>query len=134
MAKDKKTYSIPTDSQTAMASEPVIACNSVSAQNQIVLTIPEGIEAEPLREKVNAYYDVLLKDVLREQIFRDTLDKWLDHTGVYSGPNLCWDNAPFRQIQSMGQGALEMIDRASDSLPEYTHRHLGWLKEKLKEV
>ena len=134
MAKGKDTYTLPTDSQTTMASEPVVAYASQSLQEHIVLTVPRGLDAEPLRQKVNAYYETLLKDVMREQMLRNALDKWLDHTGFYSGPNLCWDNEYFHQIQSMGAEVLSMVDEAFVSYPEYTHRHLGWLKRKLQEV
>lgn len=134
MEEQDKTYKLPTDSQPAMVGETAVAYAEQSSQGHIILTIPQGVDAEPLREKVKTYYDALLKDVLQEQLFRNTLEKWLEHTGVYSGPNLCWDNEPFRQIQSMGAGVITMIDRASRNLPEYTHRHLGWLKSKLLEV
>lgn len=109
MAKDKKTYSIPTDSQTVMASEPVVAYNSMSAPNQIVLTIPEGIEAEPLREKVNAYYETLLHESILEQRFNYHYDRWILDTGPLSSIHAIIDNEHFRQIVKMGKPAVPYI-------------------------
>lgn len=133
MVTEKKRYAdVDDDSQPTMASEPVANYAPSTASNRIVLNIPEGIDAEPLREKVNAYYETLLQECVVEQEFKRNLDNWLFCTGMYSGPNLCWDNEPFRRIESMGQIVLPMIDRARNNYPDYTRRHLGWLKRKLE--
>ncbi|MBQ0143224.1 MAG: hypothetical protein KBT06_10615 [Prevotellaceae bacterium] len=133
MVTEKKRYAdVDDDSQPTMASEPVANYAPSTASNRIVLNIPEGIDAEPLREKVNAYYETLLQECVVEQEFKKNLDNWLFCTGMYSGPNLCWDNEPFRRIESMGQIVLPMIDRARNNYPDYTRRHLGWLKRKLE--
>lgn len=133
MVTEKKRYAdVDDDSQPTMASEPVANYAPSTASNRIVLNIPEGIDAEPLREKVNAYYEALLQECVVEQEFKKNLDNWLFCTGMYSGPNLCWDNEPFRRIESMGQIVLPMIDRARNNYPDYTRRHLGWLKRKLE--
>lgn len=133
MATENKIYKyFDNDSQATIASEPVADCTPSTAPNRIVLNIPEGIDSEPLREKVNAYYEMLLQECIAEQEFRQNLDNWLFCTGMYSGPNLCWDNEPFRRIESMGQMALSMMDRICDNYPDYTHRHLGWLRRKLE--
>lgn len=132
MAKDNKKYTIDDDSQSMMVGEPAAVYASRSEQNRIVLTVPEGIDAEPLREKVNAYYHAILHEYIVEQEFRKNLDNWLYCTGMYSGPNLCWDNAPFRSLESMGSIALPMIDRIRVDYPDYTQRHIGWLRRKLE--
>lgn len=132
MATDDKTYTYPADTEPAMACEDVATYTAQQSHEQIILTVPHGMDAEPLRKKVNAYYDAILHDYTVEQKFRKTLDNWLFCTAMYSGPNLCWDNEPFRQIESMGRTALSMIEKVMDSYPDSSHRHLGWLRRKLQ--
>lgn len=132
MAKDNKKYSIPTDTQPAMASESMATYTSLPAQEHIILTIPQGVDAAPIREKVNTFFDSLLHECIVEQEFRSNLDKWLYCTGMYSGPNLCWDNEPFRRLESMGRITLPMIDKVRNDYPDYTQRHIGWLRRKLE--
>lgn len=132
MATDNKIYSIPIDSQPAMVGESVATYSAQPSPEQIVLTIPHGIEAEPLRKKVNAYYHAVLHEYAIEQEVKNNLEEWLLCTGMYSGPNLCWDNAPFRRLQSMDRFALSLIDKVRDNFPDYTQRHIGWLIRKLQ--
>ncbi|MBQ0075422.1 MAG: hypothetical protein KBT34_14680, partial [Prevotella sp.] len=131
MTKDKQTYNIPSDSQPAMASEPEVAYSSQSTQEHIILTIPKGVDAEPIKEKVNGYYAALLQEYVVEQEVKKNIEEWLFCTGMFSGPNLCWDNAPFRRLQSMDRITLQMIDKIREDYPDYTQRHIGWLKRKL---
>lgn len=131
MATEKMKYTYSNDSQPTIASEPVADYAPSLTSNRIVLNIPEGIDAEPLREKVNAYYEALLQECVVEQEFRRNLDNWLFCTGMYSGPNLCWDNEPFRRIASMRHLALPIVDKVCKEYPDYTQRHLGWLRRKL---
>lgn len=127
---DENTYNLPLDdAQNAMLNEPMAAYSATTSQNHIVITVPQGVNAEPLRQKIK----ILLQETLLEQKCQEALKEWLDCTCMYSGPNLCWDNEPFRQIQSMGPQIIPLIDKAIDQYPDYTHRHLRWLKRKLTE-
>lgn len=109
MATDNKKYDIPADSQPAMASEPAATYSSMPAQEQIVLTIPHGIEAEPLREKVNAYYNNLVQECIIKQQFDCQYHEWIMETGPLSNPYAIADNDHFRAIVNMGKSAVPFI-------------------------
>lgn len=103
------TYSIPQDSQPAMVGESVATYSAQPSPEQIVLTIPHGIEAEPLREKVNAYYDKLVHDCIIEQQFNCHYHEWIMETGPLSNPHAIADNDHFRAIVKMGKSAVPFI-------------------------
>lgn len=103
MAKDNKKYTIDDDSQSMMVGEPAAVYASRAEQNHIVLTVPEGIDAEPLREKVNAYYKTLLHESLLEQKFNYHYNRWIFETGPLSNPYAIADNEHFKEIVKMGK-------------------------------
>lgn len=127
-----KQYELSEDSQSAMVGEPAVLYASSPAQESIVLSIPYGVDADSLRRKVNAYYDEILQEIVVERNVKELVMQWLNRAGLYSGPGLCWDNEPFRRLQEMSEQVLLMFDRIIEGAPDYAHRHLGWLKEKLE--
>lgn len=110
MATVNKKYTyINNDSHPTIASEPVANYAPSSTPNRIVLNIPEGIDAEPLREKVNAYYEILLQECIVEQEFEYHYNKWVFETGPLSNPYAIADNEHFRNIVKMGKTAVPFI-------------------------
>ena len=109
MAKDKKKYTLDDDSQPMVVGESAAVYASRSEQNHIVLTVPEGIDAEPLREKVNAYYKTILHESLLEQKFNYHYNKWIFDTGPLSNPYAIADNEHFKEIVKMGKVVVPYI-------------------------
>lgn len=110
MVTEKKRYAdVDDDSQPTIASEPVANYAPSTASNRIVLNIPEGIDAEPLREKVNAYYETLLQECVVEQEFKYHYKNWVFETGPLSNPYAIADNEHFRAIVRMGKAVVPFI-------------------------
>lgn len=108
MATEKYTY-INKDSQPIIASEPVVDYAPSTTPNRIVLNIPEGIDAEPLREKVNAYYETLLQECIVEQEFEYHYKNWILETGPLSNTYAIAGNEHFCEIVKMGKKVVPFI-------------------------
>ncbi len=109
MAKDNKKYSLPTDTQPAMACESMATYTSMPAQEHIILTIPQGVDAAPIREKVNTFYESLLHECVVEQEFNYHYNKWILETGPLSSPYAIANNEHFCEIVKMGKSVVPYI-------------------------
>lgn len=124
---NENCYNLPNDSCAAMASEPI--GTYTGGNQQIVLTIPKGTDANLVRCRVTAFYTELLNDLAEEQKFNGLFESWWNKTCIYSGANLCYDNEEFQQMCNMGKKALKWIDKIQGTSPDYMQRHINWLKK-----
>lgn len=83
MAKGKDTYTLPTDSQTTMASEPVVAYASQAAQSHVMLSV--------------------------SQQFHYHYNLWIKETGPLSSPMAMVRNKHLQKIVEMGKPVVPYI-------------------------
>lgn len=104
----KHTYSKPNDDH-AIVSEPVTEYTTGSSDS-IVLHVPKGHDADKLRSKVMAYFNILLSaDDDTEKEFYRHLKKWQEETMMLSSPTMIINNASFQKIISMGKVSVPYI-------------------------
>lgn len=102
------TYSKPNDDH-AIVSEP-IAEYTTGSSDSIVLHVPKGHDADKLRSKVTAYFNILLSaDDDIETEFYGHLNKWQEETMMYSSPSMIINNASFQKIIGMGKVGVPYI-------------------------
>lgn len=104
---------------------------AAQTQNTIsqIMTLFNTMPRDGQKELISNLTIVYQKASPRER-FEELYEKWWNETCMYSGINLCMNNT-FKQIVALGKSVVPYIDDMIGKMPEYSHRHLGWLKREI---